>query len=223
MEGAKQLKFLAIIAGTFLAMALPSQSARAEVVDFSGWTHQKFSLFGGNDWQQSGEELSVVSDGSVSLLWHALSETLWRARSATWTWAVEESVPPTDLASKGGDDRNLSLYFIFAPRQVALAQSGATIRDLLENPDVRVLMYVWGGEEVRDEVVPSPYLGPRGRTIVLQPAGVGRKEERVDLRADLARIFNSSDLALVGLAVSADSDDTSTKIRARIGRLQLEE
>jgi hypothetical protein len=28
-------------------------------------------------------------------------------------------VPPTSLAQKGGDDRNISLYFVFVPESMA--------------------------------------------------------------------------------------------------------
>jgi hypothetical protein len=193
----------------------------AQQVEFSGWKHQKFSLLGGNIWRQQGEELSVDSDGTVSLIWQALPEGSRKAGTATWRWSVEQGVPPTDLNQKGGDDRNLSLYAIFVPPDAVPTAEGQGIRRLLENPDVRVLMYVWGGAHQRGALLSSPYLGTRGKTIVVQPAGEGQHEEKVDLRSDLKRAFGISDLALVGLAVSADSDDTDTKIRARIGNLRL--
>lgn len=213
--------------GRLLVVALcvtvtsPADRLAAEEVQFSGWTHQKFSLLGGNTWRQKGEELSVGSDGSVSLIWHALPEGSRKARTASWTWSVEQGVPPTDLTQKGGDDRNLSLYAIFVPADVVPTAENQGIRKLLENPDVRVLMYVWGGTHQRGDLLSSPHLGARGKTIIVQTAGEGQHEEQVDLRSDLKRAFGVSDLALVGLAVSADSDDTGTKIRARIGNLRL--
>jgi hypothetical protein len=132
-----------------------------------------------------------------------------------------QGVPPTDLSQKGGDDRNLSLYVIFVPGDTASTVEGEGIRSLFDNPDVRVLMYVWGGAHDRGDLLSSPYLGARGKTIVLRPADNGQHDEQVDLRADLERAFGLADLALVGLAVSADSDDTGTAIRASIGPLWL--
>jgi hypothetical protein len=210
--------WLAVATAALLTLADP---AGAEPIAFSGWTHQKFSLLGGNAWQQAGSELSVASDSAVSLLWRAVPATAWQATSASWRWSVEAGVPPTDLSQKGGDDRNLSLYVIFAPQEVAVAAGRMGIRRLLEHPDVRVLMYVWGGAHRRGAVVPSPYLGARGMSIVLRPAGVGTFEEKVDLRSDLAKVFGRADLAVIGLAVSADSDDTKSRIRARLGTLRL--
>lgn len=204
-----------------LIIAVPTGTLAAEEIAFSGWTHQRFSLLGGNTWRQQGGELSVESDGSVSLLWQALPEGSRDAQTASWTWSVAQGVPPTDLSQQGGDDRNLSLYAIFLPADTAGTAEGQGIRSLLENLDVRVLMYVWGGAHGRGDLLSSPYLGARGKTIVLRPAGNGQHDEQVDLRADLERAFGVADLALVGLAVSADSDDTGTEIRASIGPLRL--
>lgn len=203
-----------------LMTSQPSR-ALAEDILFEGWTHQRFGVFGGNNWRQSGRTLSVESDRDVSLLWRPLPEKLWQARTASWTWNVSTSVPPTDLSRKGGDDRNLSLYFIFAPRDLATKAHQLGIRNLLGNADIRVLMYVWGGSHDRNAIVASPYLGARGKTIVLRPAGTGQRVEKIDLRSDLGRVYGSQDLMLIGLAVSADSDDTETRIEASISNLRL--
>lgn len=203
-----------------LMTALPSR-VLAEDILFQGWTHQKFGVFGGNNWRQSGRQLSVESDGGVSLLWRPLPENVWQAKKASWSWSVGTSVPATDLSQKGGDDRNLSLYFIFAPQDLAAKAQDLGIRKLLGNPEIRVLMYVWGGSHERNAVVASPYLGARGKTIVLRPAGTGQRDETIDLRSDLDRVYGSRDLMLIGLAVSADSDDTETRIEAGISDLRL--
>lgn len=210
-----------LAAALVLGLSAPTATLASEAIAFTGWTHQKFSLLGGNTWRQGGRDLIVESDGSVSLLWRAVPKTAWQATSAAWEWSVDAGVPPTDLSQKGGDDRNLSVYAIFAPHDVAEATEGMSIRKLLENPDIRVLMYVWGGAHDRGAVVASPYLGARGKTIVLRPAGVGGHSETVDLRADLQRVHGSADLALIGVAISADSDDTETRITARLSNLRV--
>jgi hypothetical protein len=70
--------------------------------------------------------------------------------------------------------------------------------------------------------VPSPYLGARRRTIALRQAGTGAHRETVDLARDYQRAFGSAPTALVGLALSADSDDTGTEIMAELSGLRLE-
>jgi hypothetical protein len=92
----------------------------------------------------------------------------------------------------------------------------------LGNDDVRIMQYAWGGNHARGQVIQSPY-GPAGQgvTIALRQAGTGSHSESVDLTADYARAFGGAPGALVGLAVSGDSDDTDTMIRAAIGSLNL--
>ena len=197
-------------------------SAQERPVSFStGWKEQRLSLFSSNDYS-FGQDLGLVSEGSVSIAWSPVGRADWDTAGATWNWRVDQSVPATDLGRKGGDDRNISLYFVFVPESIAPDLEGASIRSLLGNDDVRVLQYAWGGEHARGQVIPSPY-GPPGQgvTIALRQAGTGSFSESVDLAADFSRAFGREKGALVGLAVSGDSDDTDSMIRASIGNLSL--
>lgn len=205
-----------------LALLLAAPAHASGPVPFDeAWTEQNFRLFSGNDYRLAGSAMEVQSDGTVSLVWRGLPQAFWTARQASWTWAVEVGVPATDLGVKGGDDRNLALYFVFLPEAEARAMAGRpNIRRLLGSDAARVLVYVWGG--TRAGMQGSPWLGARGRTVVLRPAGEGAHGERVDLAADYARAFGGTAPALVGLAVSADSDDTDSVIRARVEGLRLE-
>lgn len=114
-------------------------AASAGPVSFaSGWSEQKLSLFSSNDYN-FGSNLSMVSNGSVSIAWSRVGQSDWGANGASWSWTVNKSVPATDLSRKGGDDRNISLYFVFVPADVAPTLSGAGIRSLLGRSDVRVI------------------------------------------------------------------------------------
>ncbi|MBQ2261115.1 MAG: DUF3047 domain-containing protein [Loktanella sp.] len=187
----------------------------------SGWQEQRLSLFSSNRYG-FGDNLTLESNGSVSIAWTRVAREDWGTRGASWSWLVDESVPPTDLSVKGGDDRNISLYFVFVPEQLAPGLEGANIRSLLGNSDVRIIQYAWGGNHAAGAVIPSPY-GPPGQgvTIALRQAGTGAFNENVDLGADYARAFGGAPGALVGLAVSGDSDDTRSVIRAALGNLVL--
>ncbi len=198
-------------------------SATAGPVSFSnGWKEQRLSLFSSNDYT-FGQNLGLVSDGSVSIAWARVGRDDWDTSGASWSWTVDQSVPPTDLSLKGGDDRNISLYFVFVPKNLAPGLEGANIRSLLGNSDVRIVQYAWGGNHARGQVIASPY-GPQGQgvTIALRQAGTGSHGENVDLAADYARAFGGEKGALIGLAVSGDSDDTNSVIRAAIGNLSLQ-
>ena len=197
-------------------------SVAAGPVNFSnGWKEQRLSLFSSNDYT-FGQNLGLVSNGSVSIAWSRVDRADWDVAGASWGWTVEQSVPATDLSRKGGDDRNISLYFVFVPQSIAPSLEGANIRALLGNDDVRIIHYAWGGIHARGQVIQSPY-APQGQgvTIALRQAGTGAFMESVDLAADYARAFGGEKGALVGLAVSGDSDDTDTMIRAAISSLTL--
>jgi len=203
-------------------LAIMTSAAAAGPVSFSnGWAEQRLSLFSSNDYS-FGSRLGLVSEGSVSIAWTRIGDADWNSSGASWSWAVDESVPATDLARKGGDDRNISLYFVFVPQSEAAGLKGKGIRSLLGNKSVRIIQYAWGGNVARGSVIASPY-GPAGQgvTIALRSAGTGSHNERVDLAADYARAFGGEKGALVGLAVSGDSDDTKSVIRASIGNLAL--
>lgn len=204
----------------FSCLAFPAVAAP---VSFDGnWKTQKFSLFSSNKYGFKGNSVSVSSDGSVSLAYRQLDTSYWKATAAKWNWKVEEGVPGTDLRKKGGDDRNLALYFVFLPEAEARALKDANIRKLLTNDAARVLVYVWGGAHQRGAVLSSPYLGSRGKTIVLRGSGTGSASENVNLARDYANAFGGGGAALVGLALSGDSDDTDSRIRASISGLTLD-
>ncbi len=205
-----------------LTLALLATPALAGPVSFaSGWQEQRLQLFNSNDYT-FGDSLGIASDGAVSLVWTRTSRAEWGARAASWSWRVDESVPATDLARKGGDDRNISVYFVFLPEAVAVTMEGANIRQLNGNPNVRILQYVWGGSAPRGARFGSPYAPGQGANVILRPAGTGAYSETVDLDADYRAAFGAEPTALVGLAVSGDSDDTGTRIRAAVGALTLD-
>lgn len=205
------------------ALAVWGAAASAGPVLFDGsWKTQRFSLFSANAYGFQGDTLTMRSAGSVSLAYHALPVQRWPATRASWTWQVDKGVPATDLRRKGGDDRNLALYFVFLPEAEAARLRGKNVKRLLRSDAARVLVYVWGGSHARGSLLDSPYLGHRGKTLVLRPSGTGAAREQVDLARDYARAFGGAPGALVGLAVSGDSDDTEGMITAAISGLRVE-
>ncbi|UWR00460.1 DUF3047 domain-containing protein [Rhodobacteraceae bacterium S2214] len=204
-----------------IAATLVANTAAAGPVSFSsGWSEQKLSLFSNNRYS-FGNTLSMTSDGGVSIAWKRIPQSDWQATNGRWNWTVEQSVPATDLRQKGGDDRNMSLYFVFVPDDQAAGLQNASIRQLLGNDDVRVLLYVWGGNHARGSQFQSPYLRGQGVNVMLRQAGTGSYSENVNLAADYAQAFGGQPGSLVGIAVSGDSDDTDSTIRAAIGNLTL--
>ncbi len=204
-----------------LVVAQPSLGITAEVVPFDGsWKEQGFLRLFSNDYVQRGGQLDVVSDGTVSLLWRPIEQSQRSAQVASWAWRVQEGVVATDLTVKGGDDRNLAVYFVFVDPERAEALAGGSARRILREGSARALIYVWGGKHSRGEILPSPF-SSQLRTKILRGSGVGAHQETVDLVSDYRAAFGGPPGALVGLAVSADSDDTNSKIVASIFDLEL--
>ncbi|MBB3995978.1 hypothetical protein GGR95_003644 [Sulfitobacter undariae] len=215
------MKFSTLPVLTML-FALQTTALSAGPVSFAeGWREQRLSLFSSNEYKFASN-LSLVSESAVSIAWTRVAQGDWKSTRASWNWTVEQSVPATNLAQKGGDDRNISLYFVFVPENIAPKLRDANIRSLLGNDDVRIIQYAWGGGHTRGQVIPSPY-GPDGQgvTIALRQAGTGSYNESVDLAKDYGRAFGDENGVLVGLAVSGDSDDTNSVIRAAIENLHL--
>lgn len=188
----------------------------------ASWQALTFPRLAATRYAPEGARLGIAADQSSSLIYRALDPSLHGARQARWSWAVSESVPATDLSRKGGDDRNIALYFIFMDAASARRlRPGTSPQRLLSNRSARVVMHVWGGSHAPGSILPSPYLRGRGFTIVQRPAGTGEGSVATDLGRDHARAFGQAPEALVGVAVSADSDDTATRLRASISNLTL--
>ena len=196
-------------------------SAAAEPLAFDGsWKEVGFLRLSSNDYVQTGTQLDITSDGTVSLLWRPLDKRQWDTTQVTWSWRVSEGVVPTDLTKKGGDDRNLALYFIFVDPARADTLRTTNARRVLREDSTRAIIYVWGGDHAIGQNLASPY-SPRMRTKILQDAMTGSFDESIDLAQDYRRMFGTAPGALVGLALSADSDDTDGRIVANLSDLIL--
>jgi hypothetical protein len=204
----------------FVAVFCMGSAAIAEPVPFDReWKEQGFLRFFTNDYALRGDRLEVRSNGTVSLIWRQLDPGFGDADRARWQWQVQEGVGPTDLTQKGGDDRNLAVYFIFVDQETA--KSPGSVRRLLRNANTRAMVYVWGGSHSKGAILPSPYSN-KLRTKVLRGPGTGSFAEDVDLNADYRRAFGQDPGVLIGVAITADSDDTDGRIRAQIGNLRIE-
>lgn len=166
--------------------------------------------------------LAVETSGGAGLLWRAVPAHGRNVNNARWRWQKNEGVGPTDLTRKGGDDRVLALYFVFA--DPGAVTEGADLPALLKKGRADVLLYVWGGDGNPGIVLPLPYFNGHGRMIVKRPANTKSGiwfNERAALRADFERAFRKKPGALVAIAVSSDADDTGGRNNASLGNLSL--
>ena len=220
MIGRFLLKFAAATAFTFSSFMSVAYADSRNISFDRSWKEQGFLRLFSNDYGLRGRQLDVVSDGTVSVLWRPVDPGHGGAGQANWEWNVIEGVRPTDLTQRGGDDRNLALYFVFVDPQTAKSLNRNSARKILNSPATKTLVYVWGGNHPKGALLPSPYSAGL-KTKVLQTAQIGSFAEAVNLDRDFAVAFGDAPKVLVGLAVTADSDDTKGRIRASIEGLSL--
>ena len=225
----RQLRDIKLMMFAFLGCLLfPGSLALTEDLAFgpnlqqAGWSSVSFPGIAAATFRVTGDAgVEVTADAAAGLLWRALGDASRQFRIARWRWRVDEGVPPTDLTKRGADDRALGIYFIFGLHADAVKGPRAMLRSV----SVRALVYVFGGDKSRGEIVQSPHMGARGKFVVLQPAG-GRKgewlDEQVDIEKDYARAFGSPPPILLAVAISSDSDDTRTRNRAQVEALAIE-
>lgn len=208
--------------GTLAAAAIP-QAAQSSTVSFSsGWEHLKFRSLPPNTFNTAGNAVTVVAEGTSSILYRILPSDLFGSRRAEWTWRVDSSVPPSDLTDTDNDDRNLGVFFVNASDDVAARiRPGTGISRLMRNRNVHVLMYTWGGNNPQGTVIPSPQASDRLRNIVQRRPAPGEFRESVDLAGDFQRVFGVEMRNLVALAVSSNSENSGIRVQAQVSGLVL--
>jgi hypothetical protein len=170
---------------------------------------------------QPDGSIEVISSSSVSRLYRPIEVDLDATPELTWQWRVDEPVPPTDLTRKGEDDTALTIYvgFPWDPDRASFTERlKRPLVEAIAGEDApgRVLAYVFGGKQRRGEVAASPHLGSAGFMRVLRPADSPTGEwfeERVDLAKDYRQGFGENPSNPVQLAISADTDNTSSSSR----------
>lgn len=203
--------------GTLSTAVLP-RTSRADAVSLDqGWEHLTFRRLKSNTFTTGPNRLTVIAEGTSSILYRILPDDFFDSRRAEWTWRVDSSVPPSDLATIGNDDRNLGVFFVNATDNIAArVRPGTSISSLLRSRSVQVLMYTWGGDNPQGTIIPSPHAPDRLRNVVQRRPTTGEFRESVDLDRDFQRVFGVEMRNLVALAVSSNSENSGSRVQAQI-------
>jgi hypothetical protein len=198
---------------SMLAALLPHSHASAESIGFgtslsnSGWETVQFALISRAKFNGAGDAVRIRTEGNGALIWKPVPNELAGATQASWSWAATKAVPATNLAKKGGDDRVVSVYFLFGSE----SDVGKSAKRLLRSETTRAVVYTFGSDVKRGSVVASPHMGKRGKFIVLRSVANADGQlmsEKADLDKDYGRLFGEKPDRLLGVAISSDSDDT---------------
>jgi len=95
-----------------------------------------------------GGVIEIESRAAVSILYTELDTEHRQGRHLTWRWLVERSVPATDLAKRGADDRDLAVHVWFSNGAETAGWSNRFYTWALGAigfpPIGKTLTYVWG-------------------------------------------------------------------------------
>jgi len=175
-----------------------------------------------------GGVIEIESRAAVSILYTELDTEHRQGRHLTWRWLVERSVPATDLAKRGADDRDLAVHVWFSNGAETAGWSNRFYTWALGAigfpPIGKTLTYVWGGDAQRGDRLANPHLETEGAIIVLRPSGTAENRwfsESVDIVSDYRRAFGEPAAQVKFIAVSSDSDDTESVSLGRIADLRF--
>ena len=174
--------------------------------------------------------IDIRADNAVAFLYRPVDDAASDMGRLGWTWRVDQAVPPTDLSRDSGDDRSLAVHIVFPADHDSLSfweSIESAMTELVAPPLAgRVLTYVWGGSHPEGAVMENPHFGEQGTMIVLrdsqEPTGTWFMEE-IDFEADFQAAFGYAPPAPVFVAISADSDDTGSRMAGAVADLTFME
>jgi Protein of unknown function (DUF3047) len=176
--------------------------------------------------------LKVESDESYGNLVHGVHVQLSERSAIAWRWRVDKLVDEADIKTRSGDDSpaKLCVFFAFDAAKLSL---GERTKLLLaksttgQEVPTETLCYVWDNKLPIESGIPNAFT-KRIRFIVLE-SGAGKLAQwipqRRSLAADYLRMFADEAEGkvpeVVGIAVSADSDNTHGHGLAYFGDITL--
>lgn len=165
--------------------------------------------------------IEAHAEASMALLARPVTVDLAATPVLCWRWRVDAPLRSADMTRKEGDDFAARLYLSFALPQERLdfsTRASLTLARLLHGdavPDAAI-NYVWGNRHPVGTWQPNAYTA-QARMLVLRSGSVyaGRwVAERRDLGADFQSAFGHTPLAVTGLAVASDTDNTGETAHA---------
>lgn len=172
--------------------------------------------------------LRVRSEAAASTLTHPLAVDPAQAPKLAWRWKVSNALAGSDFSRKAGDDYAARVYVLFDYPVDKLAL-GDRVKISLGRTlygaslPTAAIAYVWGTAQPVGATGPNPYTD-RVRMIVVDsgPAKAGQwREVERDLAADFRALFGEDVPPVVGLAVSADTDNTAEAVTTLFGDLRF--
>ncbi len=173
--------------------------------------------------------LRARSDGGAASLRHSLYADPKLTPILRWRWRTERLIDAADLTRKAGDDYPARLYVFFDRRTEQMSFKERTLFKLGqarygdELPSA-ALCYVWDNRQPVDTVQDNAYTGFVKMVVAASgDAELGRWVSlRRDVAADYRRAFGTEPPAIIGVAVSTDTDNTGESAVTWFGDIRFE-
>lgn len=168
--------------------------------------------------------LRVDSDAAASTMLHPLNIDPGVTPKLSWRWKVSGVVEKSDFSRREGDDYAAKVYVLFDYPAARLSRGErakiALARTFYgEELPAAAIAYVWGTAQAAGESGPNPYTD-RVRKMVVE-SGTARVGEWVAVQRDIARdfeaVFGEPAPPVIGVALSADTDNTGERVTAWFG------
>ena len=176
--------------------------------------------------------LKVEAEDSYGNLVHGLHVQLSERSTLSWRWRVDKLVEEADLKQRSGDDSpaKLCLFFAFDTSKLPLGErTKLSMAQSLTGQDVpgETLCYVWDNKLPADTGITNAFT-KRIRMIVLDTGSAKLGQwvtERRNVVVDYQRLFGDESGGkvpeVIGVAISADADNTHGRALAYFGDVTL--
>lgn len=173
--------------------------------------------------------LRARSDHAAASLRHSLHADPRLTPVLRWRWRTERLIAKGDLAQKAGDDFPARLYVFFDRGTEQMTLKERTLFKLGrarygDDLPSAALCYVWDNRQPVDTLRDNAYTG--FVKMIVAASGEGELGRWVSLRRDVAadyrRAFGTEPPAIIGVAVSADTDNTGETATTWFGDIRFE-
>ena len=161
------------------------------------------------------------AESSMALLGRKVEIHLNDTPILCWRWRVDHVLKTADIHKRSGDDYAARIYLAFTlPEEAMSFTTKATLKIARsiwgkDMPDAAI-NYVWDNKHPIGLQTPNAYTS-RAQMIVQQSgnAHAGKWiEERVNVKSDVSKLFDTDKAKLFLLAVAADSDNTHESVKS---------
>ena len=181
--------------------------------------------------QDGGHVLRVSTQDAYGNMVHTLHLSASPDLQLQWRWRVDQLIDKADIKTRAGDDAALKLCisFDFDKSQLSFGERAKLRLGKIstgEDIPAETLCYVWDNKQPVGSVLHNAFTH-RMRYIVLQSGSTHKGQwvaEQRNLTSDYLQAFGDESQAMptiIGVTVSADSDNTHGEGLAYMGDIRL--